>query len=104
QRISFPWIRDLVPALLNLKKAPAQKDMAGKPESPGVPRWLTDLREAHAEVAGPDEFVEGLKSDFFSHRIFVFTPRGDVIDLPTESTPVDFAYAIHSDLGDHMQG
>lgn len=100
QRISFPWIRDLVPQLLNLRK----QEVKGPRESPDVPRWLTDLKEAHAEVVGADEFVEGLKSDFFSHRIFVFTPRGDVIDLPTDSTPVDFAYAIHSDLGDHMQG
>lgn len=100
QRLSFPWIRDLVPALLNMKRGPTPLAQS----TPDVPRWLTDLKEAHAEVAGPDEFVEGLKSDFFSHRIFVFTPNGDVIDLPTESTPVDFAYAIHSDLGDHMQG
>jgi len=102
QRLSFPWIRDLVPALLNMKRpvtAPRETQM-----SPDVPRWLTDLKEAHAEASEPDEFVEGLKSDFFSHRIFIFTPIGDVIDLPTESTPVDFAYAIHSDLGDHMQG
>jgi GTP pyrophosphokinase len=48
--------------------------------------------------------VEGLKEDFFSHRVFVFTPKGDVIDLPAKSTPIDFAYAIHSDLGDHLQG
>ncbi len=103
QRLSFPWIRDLVPALLNLRRGerPARTTPI---EAPSVPQWLTDLKEAHAEVVGTDEFVEGLKSDFFSHRIFVFTPRGDVIDLPTESTPVDFAYAIHSDLGDHMQG
>lgn len=102
QRISFPWVRDLVPSLLNLKRTESR--VPSSKDAPDVPRWLTDLKEAHAEVAGPDEFVEGLKSDFFSHRIFVFTPRGDVIDLPTESTPVDFAYAIHSDLGDHMQG
>lgn len=100
QRLSFPWIRDLVPALLNMKKSATPTPTT----APDVPRWLTDLKEAHAEVAAPDEFVEGLKSDFFSHRIFVFTPAGDVIDLPTESTPVDFAYAIHSDLGNHMQG
>lgn len=102
QRLSFPWIRDLVPALLNVKRphnTPAQHT-----EKTDIPRWLTDLKEAHAEVVGTEEFVHGLKSDFFSHRIFVFTPRGDVIDLPIESTPVDFAYAIHSDLGDHMQG
>jgi GTP pyrophosphokinase len=105
QRLSFPWIRDLVPALLNMKKgAPAIGTKNTLSSTTDVPRWLTDLKEAHAEVAGPDDFVEGLKSDFFSHRIFIFTPKGDVIDLPTESTPVDFAYAIHSDLGDHMQG
>ncbi|HQT82607.1 MAG TPA: TGS domain-containing protein, partial [Candidatus Paceibacterota bacterium] len=45
-----------------------------------------------------------LKEDFFSHRVFVFTPKGDVIDLPAQSTPIDFAYAIHSGLGDHLQG
>lgn len=55
-------------------------------------------------VAGSQDFVDGLKSDFFSHRVFVFTPRGDVIDLPVESTPADFAYAIHSWLGNHMNG
>lgn len=102
QRLSFPWIQDLVPALLNLKRPVASNQKAALAAG-DVPRWLTDLKEAHAEVES-DEFVEGLKSDFFSHRIFVFTPTGDVIDLPTESTPVDFAYAIHSDLGDHMQG
>lgn len=102
QRLSFPWIRDLVPALLNLKR-PVASNQKTALAAGDVPRWLTDLKEAHAEVES-DEFVEGLKSDFFSHRIFVFTPIGDVIDLPTESTPIDFAYAIHSDLGDHMQG
>ena len=106
QRLSFPWVRDLVPGLLNMRRgnqAAIAAPEKGAAKVPDVPRWLTDLKEAHSEVASED-FVEGLKSDFFSHRIFIFTPRGDVIDLPTESTPVDFAYAIHSDLGDHMQG
>ena len=102
QRLSFPWIRSLVPSLLNLRRAP--QTPAKGPTNPAMtPRWLAELQEAHLG-ADTDEFVEGLKSDFFSHRIFVFTPIGDVIDLPTESTPVDFAYAIHSDLGNHMQG
>ncbi len=69
-----------------------------------TPPWLAELAEAHTDIAGSQEFVEGLKEDFFSHRVFVFTPKGDVIDLPAESTPIDFAYAIHSDLGDHLQG
>jgi GTP pyrophosphokinase len=69
-----------------------------------VPPWLAELAEAHTETVKSNEFVEGLKEDFFSHRVFVFTPQGDVIDLPTHSTPIDFAYAIHSDLGNHLQG
>ncbi|RTK97887.1 MAG: bifunctional (p)ppGpp synthetase/guanosine-3',5'-bis(diphosphate) 3'-pyrophosphohydrolase [Neisseriaceae bacterium] len=109
QRMSVPWIRELIPNLLNVRKQPAhttpETKVAAKSDKSGdTPRWLTDLAEAHAKVAESSEFVDGLKSDFFSHRIFVFTPRGDVVDLPTGSTPVDFAYMIHSDLGDHMQG
>ncbi|MDO8729558.1 MAG: TGS domain-containing protein, partial [bacterium] len=49
-------------------------------------------------------FRERLVSDFFNHRIFVFSPKGDVVDLPIDSTPIDFAYSIHSDIGDHMTG
>ena len=48
--------------------------------------------------------MQGLREDFFSHRVFLFTPKGDVIDLPMQSTPIDFAYAIHSELGNHMNG
>jgi len=104
QRLSVPWIRDLIPNLLQMRKSndPAQTKPVTSLTS--TPQWLSDLADAHATVAESSEFVEGLKSDFFSHRIFVFSPRGDVIDLPTGSTPVDFAYAIHSDLGEHMQG
>ena len=101
RRLSFPWVRDLIPTLLNFKKTPIPE---ANRKATDVPRWLTELADAHASVAGTNDFVEGLKRDFFSHRVFVFTPRGDVIDLPVESTPADFAYAIHSDLGDHMQG
>ncbi len=108
QRLSLPWIRDLIPNLLQLRKpgagAASPTSKVAQKNVSDAPRWLSDLADAHAKVAESSEFVEGLKSDFFSHRIFVFTPRGDVIDLPTGSTPVDFAYAIHSDLGEHMQG
>jgi GTP pyrophosphokinase len=68
------------------------------------PSWLAELAEAHGVDEESEEFVDGLKRDFFSHRIFLFTPHGDVIDMPTQSTPVDFAYAIHTHLGDHMAG
>jgi len=99
--LSFSWIRSLIPSLMKITKKKAEDQTPGVTK---VPPWLAELAEAHTEIAGTEEFVDGLKEDFFSHRVFVFTPKGDVIDLPTESTPVDFAYAIHSDLGDHMQG
>jgi GTP pyrophosphokinase len=62
--------------------------------------WIQQLREWQ-RAADTEEFLESLKIDFFKDRIFVFTPKGDVIDLPDGATPVDFAYAVHSELGDH---
>jgi len=97
--LSFTWVRSLIPSLLKFSKK--ESGVKGPVK---VPEWLAELAEAHTDIAGSEEFVEGLKEDFFSHRVFVFTPKGDVIDLPTASTPIDFAYAIHSDLGDHLQG
>ena len=97
--LSFSWVRSLIPSLMKVSKK------EGEIKSPvKVPSWLAELADAHTEVAGSEEFVAGLKEDFFSHRVFVFTPHGDVIDLPSASTPIDFAYAIHSDLGNHLQG
>jgi len=99
--LSFAWIRSLIPSLMKFSKKENGDKIDGAVKAP---LWLTELAEAHTDVAGSKEFVEGLKEDFFSHRVFVFTPKGDVIDLPSASTPIDFAYAIHSDLGDHLQG
>lgn len=65
--------------------------------------WIDQLRDLHKTVAEPKKFIEHLKTDLFQDRIFVFTPRGDVVDLPEDSSPIDFAYAIHSDIGDHAQ-
>jgi guanosine-3',5'-bis(diphosphate) 3'-pyrophosphohydrolase len=108
EKLSFPWIRDLVPALLHLPKkpdvAPIEYTSKKDPKHRLGPSWLAELADAHGVDDESTEFVEGLKRDFFSYRVFVFTPRGDVIDLPTQSTSVDFAYAIHSELGDHMAG
>jgi GTP pyrophosphokinase len=64
--------------------------------------WINDLVE-YQKVAG-DDFLENIKTDFFQERIFIFTPRGDVIDLPKDSSVIDFAYAVHTDIGDHMSG
>jgi (p)ppGpp synthase/HD superfamily hydrolase len=55
------------------------------------------------ELEDPD-FETAMRSDIFTHRVFVFTPKGDVVDLPAHATPIDFAYAIHSDLGNHVSG
>lgn len=68
-----------------------------------APGWIRDLADFQGNIAN-DKMLEDLKTDFFGQRIFVFTPRGDVIDLPIGSSVVDFAYAIHSDVGDHMAG
>lgn len=66
--------------------------------------WIDRLIEWQKHVSESGEFLEHLRMDFFNDRVFVFTPKGDVIDLPEGSTPVDFAYAIHSDIGNHMAG
>jgi len=66
--------------------------------------WLRQIREWQKEVKNPDEFLESLKIDFFQSRIFVLSPKGDVVDLPEGSTPVDFAFHIHTDIGQSAQG
>lgn len=66
--------------------------------------WLRQLLEWQKDVNDPDDFMETLKIDFFADEVFVFTPRGDVINLPEGSTPIDFAYRIHSDVGNTCVG
>ena len=61
--------------------------------------WLRKMLEYEAESRDSREFIESVRTDLFSDEVFVFTPRGDVIDLPAGSTPLDFAYAIHSAIG-----
>jgi guanosine-3',5'-bis(diphosphate) 3'-pyrophosphohydrolase len=108
ERLSFAWMRSLVPTLLHLRKRDSNStpilDTSRKKAPKIAPVWLAELADAHAPITGSDDFVQGLRQDFFSHRLFVFTPEGDVIDLPVNSTPIDFAYAIHSELGNHMNG
>ena len=67
--------------------------------------WIEQLREwQRALPQGADEFVEAVKGDIFQEQIFVFTPKGEVKDLPRGSTPLDMAYRIHTDIGDHCAG
>lgn len=66
--------------------------------------WIQQLREWQKDFENPDEFLESLKIDFFKNRIFVLSPKGDVFDLPEGATPVDFAYHVHSDIGNTATG
>ncbi|MGL5268980.1 MAG: RelA/SpoT family protein [Selenomonadaceae bacterium] len=66
--------------------------------------WLRQLVNLQQELSDPREYVEALKVDVFSDEVFVFTPKGDVIDLPKGSIPLDFAYRIHTDVGHHCIG
>ena len=64
--------------------------------------WMEQLADVQKEISDKRQYLKSLeeiKIDLFRDRIFVFTPKGDVIDLPEDSTPVDFAYAIHTDIG-----
>lgn len=68
-------------------------------------RWVSQLREWQKEIGSDNtEFMQSLKIDFFKNHIFAFTPKGDIIDLPEDATPIDFAYAIHSEVGERTNG
>lgn len=67
-------------------------------------KWLEDLQNFNTTQKEQKKFLDNLKTDFFGDRIFILTPKGDVVDLPEGSTAVDFAYAIHSDIGEKMAG
>ncbi len=66
--------------------------------------WVQQLRSWQSNFSDSEEFIQSLKIDFFKDRIFAITPRGEVIDLPIGATPIDFAYAIHSNIGDTCVG
>ena len=102
---SFDWIRSLIPSFRKSAQPNASETLVmprtrARFGTPDAPEWLSDLE---SEMDNP-EFETTLRTDIFSHRVFVFTPHGDVVDLPINSSPVDFAYAIHSDIGDHIAG
>lgn len=74
-------------------------------ETPRELLWVKQLQNWQQEIGRDNsEFAEGLKIDFFKNHIFAFTPKGDIIELPEEATPVDFAYAIHSEVGNSAVG
>lgn len=99
---SFDWIKSLIPRFrrTNSEGTPPKKEDRSRYGAPEAPEWLAELPE---EMDDPD-IETTLRTDIFSHRVFVFTPKGDVVDLPVNSSPIDFAYSIHSDIGDHVAG
>ena len=76
----------------------------GKNETDDKLRWIAQLLESDENTRDPDEFMRSFKTDIFHDETFVFTPKGDVISLPQGATVIDFAYAIHSQVGNRMTG
>jgi len=66
--------------------------------------WLRQMIEWHRELSGAEEFLESVKTDIFMDQVFVYTPKGDIMDFPRGSTPLDFAYRIHTELGHRCVG
>lgn len=104
---SFDWIKSLIPSFRRGADKGGESSKEEKEETrrarygaQGGPEWLEDL----AEEAETEDFETTLRTDIFTQRVFVFTPTGDVVDLPANSSSIDFAYAIHSDIGDHVAG
>jgi GTP pyrophosphokinase len=79
------------------------KHGAGKTEGPQY-RWLRELLDILDHASGPEEFLEHTKLEMFQDQVFAFTPKGDLIALPRGATAVDFAYAVHSEIGDTCVG
>lgn len=79
-----------------------ESQKAGK-SLPSKFAWVKEVGKLQ-KVAESGDYMQALKTDFFEDRVFTFTPQGDVVDLPINSTAIDFAYAIHSDIGDHVAG
>ncbi|WP_301098757.1 bifunctional GTP diphosphokinase/guanosine-3',5'-bis pyrophosphate 3'-pyrophosphohydrolase [Otariodibacter sp.] len=69
-----------------------------------IQKWLKSILEMQQSAGNSVEFIENVKSDLFSSDIYVFTPKGRIIQLPAKATPVDFAYALHTDIGDRCIG
>jgi GTP pyrophosphokinase len=77
----------------------------GRPQLEGRQyRWLRELLDILEHAAGPEEFLENTKLEMFQDQVFCFTPKGDLIALPRGATPVDFAYAVHTEVGNTCVG
>jgi len=104
------WFGSLIPSLFRpfawreVKTDDKPEILITEPHQSRIPRWIQEIASSHNEHEEAGDFVDELKQDFFTHRIFVFTPEGDVVDLPVGAYPLDFAYAIHSEIGEKTSG
>lgn len=104
------WFASLAPTLFrpfawrNVKPSDT-KDTKDAPHRAKIPLWISQIGEMYdTDHSTGEEFVQDMHTDFFKNRIFVFTPQGDVVDLPVGASPIDFAYAIHSEIGNKVAG
>ncbi len=68
------------------------------------PRWIKEIMDLQMNIKDSHDFIKQVKFDVFHDRIFIFSPKGDVYDLPENATPVDLAYAVHTDIGNQCAG
>ncbi len=107
---SEAWFSHLVPMLFRpfawrAAKTGTTTTAKTAPHTARIPLWIKQIGEIYsADDSSGQEFINDMRADFFKNRIFVFTPNGDVVDLPLGASPIDFAYAIHSEVGDKMSG
>ncbi len=110
ENLKLSWFSSLVPNLFrpfSWRKTATNDNAVTKdtPHNEKIPKWISSIGENYkSETSSSEQFIDDLRDDFFTHRIFVFTPHGDVVDLPVGATPIDFAYAIHSEVGSHTAG
>ena len=81
----------------------SSRNTSDEPSTDELP-WIDQLLEWQSDVDEPGDYLESLKIDLYQDEVFVFTPRGDVMGLPAKSTPIDFAYAVHTDVGHRCIG
>ena len=69
-----------------------------------IRNWMTSLQDLHEKSSSSEDFVESIKTDLFSDEVYIFSPKGQIFNLKTGSTPVDFAYEVHTDIGNSLTG